>query len=101
MGDCNSCGRGLALPTVHFMCKHTFCEPCVDDVNGIRRCPICSKGKFSISEYADKRNLFLDFDTLKKESAKFAANKHNSSTYFKELDGVQRNRAEIDGQEIG
>ena len=44
--SCDLCKRELSLPTVHFMCKHTYCESCVDDVNGIRKCPNCSSRKF-------------------------------------------------------
>ena len=43
--NCDFCKRELSLPTVHFMCKHTYCESCVDDVNGIRKCPNCRNRK--------------------------------------------------------
>ena len=43
--DLEGCKRELNLPTVHFMCKHTYCESCVDDVNGIRKCPNCNERK--------------------------------------------------------
>lgn len=43
--DLQGCNRELTLPTVHFMCKHTYCESCVDDVNGIRKCPNCNERK--------------------------------------------------------
>ena len=43
---CDHCKRELNLPTVHFMCKHTYCESCVEDVNGVRKCPNCHERKF-------------------------------------------------------
>jgi hypothetical protein len=46
---CDLCKRELSLPTVHFMCKHTYCESCVDDVNGIRKCPNCRDRKYLLA----------------------------------------------------
>ena len=59
------------------MCKHIFCEPCVDDVNGIRRCPICSG----------------ENEELKKKSAEFACKKHDYKTFFKKLDSASVQRS--------
>ena len=56
---CDQCKRELSLPTVHFMCKHTYCESCVDDVNGIRKCPQCNDRKYLIERAsADDKALF-------------------------------------------
>ena len=46
---CDGCKRELGLPTVHFMCKHTYCESCVEDVNGVRKCPNCYERKYILS----------------------------------------------------
>jgi tetratricopeptide (TPR) repeat protein len=51
---CSSCGRNLTLPTVHFMCKHSFHQECLnkpgvgtsedDQID----CPICKPGNDTI-----------------------------------------------------
>lgn len=41
---CAACGKELQLPTVHFMCTHTYHEFCVE-TEGIRRCTICFESK--------------------------------------------------------
>ena len=41
---CAACGKELQLPTVHFMCTHTYHEFCVE-TEGIRRCTICVESK--------------------------------------------------------
>lgn len=42
---CEACKKELQLPTVHFMCTHTYHEFCVE-TEGIRRCSKCFE-KFS------------------------------------------------------
>lgn len=42
---CAYCQKELSLPTVHFMCGHTYHEFCVE-TEGIRRCTICVESKF-------------------------------------------------------
>lgn len=56
---CDQCRRELSLPTVHFMCKHTYCESCVDDVNGIRKCPNCNERKYQSSFVLDQSHVSL------------------------------------------
>ena len=41
---CAHCHKELTLPTVHFMCTHTYHELCLES-EGIRRCPICVESK--------------------------------------------------------
>ena len=69
---CDLCKRELNLPTVHFMCKHTYCESCVDDVNGIRKCPNCNE-----------HNKYL-FEIR----ATYAQNRHDTENFFRELQGA-------------
>jgi vacuolar protein sorting-associated protein 11 len=52
---CSSCNRNLTLPTVHFMCKHSFHQECLNkpgigmDENDTRvECPICKPGNDTI-----------------------------------------------------
>ena len=42
--DCVQCAGKLELPSIHFMCGHSFHDTCVDS-EGIRKCPKCSPGK--------------------------------------------------------
>lgn len=52
---CSSCNRNLTLPTVHFMCKHSFHQECLnkpgigmneEDAN--IECPLCKPGNDTI-----------------------------------------------------
>lgn len=74
---CSSCGRNLTLPTVHFMCKHSFHQECLnkpgiglgsrlggDDADA-GDCPICKPGNDTIKairrqqvESTDQHDLF-------------------------------------------
>lgn len=42
--NCDQCGKELGLPSVHFICGHSFCEFCVDG-DSIKRCNIHGQGK--------------------------------------------------------
>jgi len=39
--DCSSCNSALGLPTIHFMCGHTYHDYCLES-EGIRRCTKCA-----------------------------------------------------------
>ncbi|KAJ9613237.1 Vacuolar protein sorting-associated protein 11 [Cladophialophora chaetospira] len=52
---CSSCNRNLTLPTVHFMCKHSFHQECLnkpgigmDENDSKVECPICKPGNDTI-----------------------------------------------------
>lgn len=67
---CSSCGRPLDLPVVHFLCKHSFHQQCLnvspgheDDVE----CPICTPQNQTVraikkaqEESATRNDLFAD-----------------------------------------
>ena len=65
---CSSCGGQLYLPTVHFLCKHSYHQQCLNvgedvDVD----CPKCKKDNDTIrairkaqDESADRHDMFLD-----------------------------------------
>ena len=38
---CDSCSSALSLPTIHFMCGHTFHDQCIESDNGRRFCGSC------------------------------------------------------------
>jgi vacuolar protein sorting-associated protein 11 len=51
---CSSCSRNLTLPTVHFLCKHSFHQDCLNKSGGggdedeKGECPICKPGNDTI-----------------------------------------------------
>lgn len=46
---CSSCGRSLDLPAVHFMCKHSFHQRCLNTRDAKdAECPICQPGNETI-----------------------------------------------------
>ena len=66
---CSSCGGSLDLPVVHFMCKHSFHQRCMNTKIGASvqdaDCPICQPGNETIKrirrvqiESADQHDLF-------------------------------------------
>lgn len=81
---CSACGGTLDLPTVHFLCKHSFHERCLnvnpnslDDEEEDVECPLCSSQNATIraikraqEESATRHDLFQD--ALARSSDKFA-----------------------------
>lgn len=69
---CSFCGAQLTLPTVHFLCKHSFHQTCLnvqvdEDGNVEGDCPNCRKDNDTIrairraqDESADRHDMFLD-----------------------------------------
>ena len=68
---CSSCGGNLDLPTVHFMCKHSFHQRCLNTAGGLgsgeegSECPICKPSNDTIKairrqqvENAEQHELF-------------------------------------------
>lgn len=60
-----SCGGGLDLPTIHFLCKHSFHQRCLNKVDEDAECPICAPQNSTIKairkrqvESADQHDLF-------------------------------------------
>lgn len=51
---CSSCGANLDLPTVHFMCKHSFHQRCLNNIGSFgsgdsaSECPICKPANETI-----------------------------------------------------
>ena len=74
---CAACGRSLDLPTVHFMCKHSFHQSCLNEVNGQEaECPKCSAANNNIRAFrkaqedsAERHDMFQD--ALSRSSDKF------------------------------
>lgn len=68
---CSSCGRTLELPTVHFLCKHSFHQQCLNSSSAPgskeenQECPICKPQNDTIKairrqqvESTDQHDLF-------------------------------------------
>ncbi|KAE8392990.1 hypothetical protein BDV23DRAFT_150268 [Aspergillus alliaceus] len=60
-----SCGAVLDLPTVHFLCKHSFHQRCLNKVDEDAECPVCAPQNSTIRairkrqvESADQHELF-------------------------------------------
>lgn len=76
---CASCARSLALPTVHFLCKHSFHQSCLnasEDDDEEVECPLCAPQNATVRairkaqvESAERHDLFLD--ALKRSRDKF------------------------------
>ncbi|KAI9679526.1 MAG: hypothetical protein M1817_005548 [Caeruleum heppii] len=79
---CSACGGSLDLPTVHFLCKHSFHQRCLNlpataaattgrsgslAAEDVGECPVCKGGNDTVrairraqEESAEKHGLFLD-----------------------------------------
>ena len=66
---CTACGRSLDLPTVHFLCKHSFHQSCLNEGSDGREaeCPKCAPTNSSIrafrkaqEESAERHEMFTD-----------------------------------------
>ncbi|KAL3455875.1 hypothetical protein BJX64DRAFT_271554 [Aspergillus heterothallicus] len=62
---CMSCNRPLDLPTVHFLCKHSFHQRCLNKIDEDAECPVCAPEHSTIKairrrqvESADQHDLF-------------------------------------------
>lgn len=80
---CSACGGTLDLPTVHFLCKHSFHQRCLNVAEGQEldgdevECPICSPQNQTVrqirraqQESAGRHELF--FDALGRSRERFA-----------------------------
>ncbi|PQE07701.1 vacuolar sorting protein [Rutstroemia sp. NJR-2017a BVV2] len=94
---CSFCGTQLDLPTVHFMCKHSFHQRClkVDDEGNVEGdCPTCKKENDTIKairraqeESAERHDLFLD--VLARSSDKFGTISEFFGRGVMEVPGVE------------
>ena len=74
---CAACGRSLDLPTVHFLCKHSFHQSCLNETEGQQaECPKCLPANNNIRAFrraqedsADRHDMFKD--ALSRSSDKF------------------------------
>lgn len=52
---CDSCQHNLSLPTIHFMCGHTYHDQCIEADNGKRFCTSCYN---EFKDTADKKDQY-------------------------------------------
>ncbi|KAG5519427.1 hypothetical protein PMAC_002054 [Pneumocystis sp. 'macacae'] len=45
---CSICGLTLNLPIVHFLCKHSYHQRCINDLDEVEYCPQCSSNNIMI-----------------------------------------------------
>lgn len=67
---CSACGSPLDLPAVHFLCKHSFHQRCLNGRTGEEEkteCPVCAQSNATIrairkaqEESADRHDMFKD-----------------------------------------
>jgi Zn finger protein HypA/HybF involved in hydrogenase expression len=68
---CQVCGQGLELPTVHFLCKHSFHQRCLSMDHDVEdesvECPICQQQNQTVRairraqiESSERHDMFLD-----------------------------------------
>ena len=75
---CSSCGGNLDLPTVHFLCKHSFHQRCVNRADDEDvECPKCAPSNNNIrafrkaqEESAERHDMFQE--ALQRSRDKFA-----------------------------
>ncbi|KAK0525944.1 Vacuolar protein sorting-associated protein 11 [Tilletia horrida] len=61
---CSACGGQLDLPTVHFLCKHSYHQRCLGETE--TECPTCARGYGVIRDirrnneaFADRHDIFM------------------------------------------
>ncbi|PGG98747.1 hypothetical protein AJ79_08767 [Helicocarpus griseus UAMH5409] len=53
--SCASCHDRLDLPTVHFLCKHSFHQRCLNSVDEDAECPVCSPQNATIRAIRERQ----------------------------------------------
>ncbi|KAJ5184224.1 hypothetical protein N7492_001840 [Penicillium capsulatum] len=93
---CQSCGGTLDLPTVHFLCRHSFHERCLNRVDDEAQCPVCAPTNSTLRairqrqvDSADQHDLFKA--ELQRSRDRFGV----VSEFFGR--GIMRSQATMDG----
>ncbi|QSS53007.1 vacuolar protein sorting protein [Histoplasma capsulatum var. duboisii H88] len=53
--SCSSCHDRLDLPTVHFLCKHSFHQRCLNRVDEDAECPVCAPQNATIRAIRERQ----------------------------------------------
>lgn len=62
---CQACGMQLDLPIVHFLCKHSYHQRCLNQVDGDVECPSCQANNETIRAIRRSKCYVLDIYKLK------------------------------------
>lgn len=65
--ECGMCRGALALPSVHFMCKHSFHLRCLPEGEEARECPICAQAHDTLRDLQQSNALLSDYDLVLSE----------------------------------
>lgn len=57
---CSSCGGNLDLPTIHFLCKHSFHQRCLNKVDEDAECPVCAPQNATIKAIRERQARSTD-----------------------------------------
>ena len=73
---CDSCSAALSLPTIHFMCGHTFHDQCIESDNGRRFCGSC------VSNFKDIMDKKEQYDLQAKDPQQFYRDLNSNAKKF-------------------
>lgn len=83
---CSSCGGSLDLPVVHFMCKHSFHQRCLNTKIGGNvedaECPICQSGNETIKSIRRQQIAATEGHDLFKASLERSADRFGTVAEF-------------------
>ena len=65
--ECGVCHGPLSLPSVHFMCKHSFHRQCLPDGDDARECPLCARAHDTLRDLQQSLALVGDDDLVRHE----------------------------------
>lgn len=74
--NCDGCKQKLQLPTIHFMCGHTFHDQCIDGEPGQRNCSTCMK------EFADINEKKAQYNAQAKDPQQFYRDLNTNAKKF-------------------
>ncbi|WFD30306.1 Vacuolar protein sorting-associated protein 11 [Malassezia sp. CBS 17886] len=62
---CALCREALDLPSVHFMCKHSFHLRCLPEGDEARECPLCARAHSTVLGMRRGREMLADTDLFR------------------------------------
>lgn len=65
--ECGVCHGALSLPSVHFMCKHSFHRRCLPEGDGARECPLCARAHDTLRDLQQSQAVVGDYDVVLSE----------------------------------
>ena len=65
--ECGVCHGPLSLPSVHFMCKHSFHRRCLPDGDDARECPLCARAHETLRDLQQSLAVVGDDELVRHE----------------------------------